>query len=119
MPETLGNDASTCPMDKTLRLLMGPWTTYILWLLVNNQTMRFGQLRKQMPGISAKMLSERLKMLTAADIISRTQEETIPPKVTYAFTERGKELTTVLAHIHDLAVRWDEEDRQKQKPDSE
>jgi DNA-binding HxlR family transcriptional regulator len=100
-----------CPMDRTLRLLMGPWTTYILWLICSNGPMRFGQLRKQMPSISSKMLTERLKTLTSAGILTRTQEETIPPKVTYAFSPRGEELIKVLEGIHDLAVRWDEQDR--------
>ncbi len=103
--------AGCCPMDKTLRLLMGPWTTYLLWLIRNHGTMRFGQLRKQMPGISAKMLTERLKMLVEADILIRMQEESIPPKVSYSFTPRGQELVRVLDGLHDLAVRWDAQDR--------
>lgn len=107
--------AIACPMDKTLRLLMGPWTTYILWLVRNNGAMRFGQFRKQMPSISAKMLTERLKMLTEAGILSRTQEDTIPPKVTYAFTLRGEELVRVLDGIHELAVRWDRQDQEQER----
>lgn len=104
-------DQESCPMDKTLRLLMGPWTTYILWLIRNNGTMRFGQLKKQMPAISAKMLTERLKMLAEAGILIRTQEQSIPPKVSYSFSARGEELVRVLDGIHELAVRWDEQDK--------
>ena len=96
-----------CPMDGILRILMGPWTTYILWLIRSNGPQRFGQLRKQMPTISAKMLTERLRMLEEAGILDRHQENTIPPKVTYSLTERGTDLNKVLDDLHKLSVKWD------------
>ncbi len=98
-----------CPMDRILRLLMGPWTTYILWLLRTNKEMRFGQLKKQMPGISAKMLTERLRMLEEAGVINREHEATIPPKVTYSFTKKGQELNKVLDDLCALSKKWDKE----------
>ena len=100
---------SGCPMDALLRLLMGPWTTYILWLLQSNGPMRFGELKKQMPGISAKMLTERLRMLEEARVVYREQESTIPPKVTYGFTDRGRELKKVLGSLDALARQWTSE----------
>lgn len=95
-----------CPMHGMLNLLMGPWTTYILWLIRSNGDMRFGQLKKQMPSISAKVLTERLRMLEEAGILSRHQENTIPPKVTYSFTKRGHQLEDLLDQINTLAVQW-------------
>lgn len=95
-----------CPMDGLLRLLMGPWTTYILWLLHSNGDMRFGELRKQMPTISAKILTERLRMLEEAEVVHREQESVIPPKVTYSLTERGHDLNKVLDGLHKLALKW-------------
>ncbi len=102
-----------CPMDGILRLLMGPWTTYILWLIRSNGPMRFGQLKKQMPTISSKMLTERLRMLEEAAILHREQEPTIPPKVTYSLTERGKDLNKVLDDLEKLSVKWDCPNEQK------
>lgn len=96
-----------CPMDGLIRILMGPWTTYILWLLRSNGPQRFGQLKKQMPTISSKMLTERLRMLEDAQILHREQEATIPPKVTYSLTERGKDLNKVLDDLHKLSIKWD------------
>lgn len=95
-----------CPMHGLLKLLTGPWTTYILWLLREHGELRFGQLRKQMPNISAKVLTERLRMLEGAGIVLRTQENTIPPKVTYSFTQRGCELEELLDQINALAMKW-------------
>lgn len=95
-----------CPMHGLLNLLTGPWTTYILWLIRSNGEMRFGQLKKQMPAISAKVLTERLRMLEEAGIVLRVQEPVIPPKVTYSFTNRGHQLENLLDEINTLAMQW-------------
>ncbi len=95
-----------CPMHGLLSLLTGPWTTYILWLIRTNGDMRFGELKKQMPGISAKVLTERLRMLENAGVVSRHQELTVPPKVTYSFTKQGHELEVLLDEVNALAMAW-------------
>lgn len=95
-----------CPMHGLLSLLTGPWTSYILWLIRQAGELRFGQLKKQMPNISAKVLTERLRMLEEAGILSRYQENTIPPKVTYSFTKRGLELENLLDEVNRLALAW-------------
>ena len=95
-----------CPMHGLLRLLNGPWTSYILWLIRAHGDMRFGQLKKQIPAISAKVLTERLRMLEEAGILTRTQEATIPPKVTYSFTPRGHQLEALLDEVNKLAQAW-------------
>ncbi len=95
-----------CPMDALLRLLMGPWTTYILWVLASRGPMRFGALRREVGGISARVLTERLRTLEAAGVIFRRYEPTIPPKVTYGLSERGEELRQVLDALNEIALRW-------------
>ena len=95
-----------CPLHGFLSLISGPWTVYILWLIHSNGPMRFGQIKKQMPQISAKMLTERLRMLEEADVMHRHQEMTIPPKVTYSFTARGLELHALLDEVNSLAGAW-------------
>lgn len=96
-----------CPMYRLVDLLSGTWTTYILWLLHVHGPLRFGQLKKHMPTISAKVLTERLRMLEAAGVVTRKQEATIPPKVTYSFSKRGKELNRLLNEINRLAKKWE------------
>jgi len=98
-----------CPMHGLISLLTGPWTTYILWLIRTNGDMRFGQIKKQIPSISAKVLTERLRMLEDAGVLSRFQEVTIPPKVTYSFTPRGHELEALLDEINTLAISWSDD----------
>ena len=105
--------ASECPMDALLRVLMGPWTTYILWILRSDGPTRFGELKRKVPGISAKVLTERLRMLEGAGLISRHHEPTIPPQVTYALDQRGLELSGTLDSLNAIARRWREEDAAK------
>ena len=95
-----------CPLDSLLRILSGPWTIYILCRLHNNGETRFGELKRQMPGISSKMLTERLRMLKQAEIIFRKQKSTVPPQVTYGLTKEGRELTTILDQLNTVAYRW-------------
>ena len=108
-----GGHPSSCPMDAILRLLMGPWTTYVLWILRNGGPIRFGELKRQIAGVSAKVLTERLRALEAAGIIYRHYEPTVPPAVTYGLTARGRELDGVLDALNDVAVRWQGEDRHR------
>lgn len=102
-----------CPLDSLLRVLSGRWTIYILCRLHKNGTTRFGELKRQMPSISAKMLTERLRTLEGAEIIHRHQEPTVPPKVTYELTKEGRELTTILDQINTLAYRWQDQKTKK------
>ena len=98
-----------CPMDSILRLLMGPWTTYIIWVLSDQGPQRFGALKRAVPGISTRMLTERLRMLQGAGVIWREQKQTIPPAVTYGLPSRGNDLRGVLDTLGHIAERWKDE----------
>jgi DNA-binding HxlR family transcriptional regulator len=97
-------------MDALLRLLMGPWTTYILWTLRQRGPTRFGMLKREVRGISSRMLTERLRTLEEAGVVFRVYRPSIPPEVTYGLTPRGLELREVLDALDTLARRWDSED---------
>lgn len=103
-----------CPMDSLLRLLMGPWTSYIIWVLRNEGPTRFGELKRKVSGISAKVLTERLRMLEGAGLLTRHHEPTIPPQVTYALAPRGEELRGILDTLNSVALRWRAEDQTQQ-----
>ena len=105
-----GKESASCPMDFILRMLMGPWTTYILYNLKTHGPQRFGQLKRRVSGISAKMLTERLRTLEGAGLVRRDYEATIPPKVTYSLTQRGHELDEVMGKLAEIGTRWGEED---------
>lgn len=93
----------SCPMDGLLRVISGPWTTYILWRLGNHGEVRFGELKKLVPGISSRVLTERLRNLEEAGLVYRNHKPTIPPQVSYGLTENGLAFRGILNDINDLA----------------
>ena len=99
-------DPSPCAIGGLLELLTRPWTMHILWSLSTNGPMRFGALRKNVAGISARVLSERLRTLEEARFVYRNYEQTIPPTVIYGITDRMKDIEKVLAQLEALARKW-------------
>ncbi|MEE2945017.1 MAG: helix-turn-helix domain-containing protein [Pseudomonadota bacterium] len=95
-----------CPVDPLLRTITGRWTTHILWLLHTEGTLRFGELMGLMPDISAKVLTDRLRMLERNGIVLRTQKQTIPPQVSYELTKQGQDLHVVVRALNAVAVEW-------------
>jgi DNA-binding HxlR family transcriptional regulator len=68
--------------------------------------MRFGVLRRQVEGISSRMLTERLRDLEQRGFVFRHYEATIPPAVTYGITARLKDIEKVLQQLESLALKW-------------
>ena len=97
-------------MDALLSVLSGPWTIAILWMLRQNGPTRFGELRRMVQGISARVLTERLRRLEAAGLVDREYRPSVPPQVTYGLSARGKELQVAFDALSATARRWAEED---------
>lgn len=97
---------SPCAISGLLELLTRPWTLQVLWCLENNGPLRFGALKKQVEGISARVLTERLRMLEESGFIFRHYEQTIPPKVTYGITDRMKDISKVFQQLELVARKW-------------
>jgi len=87
-----------CAMDVTMDYIGGKWKTVVLWYL-RNKTMRFGELKKQVPEITEKMLSIQLKALEEDGVIKRQVYAEVPLRVEYSLTEFGKTLIPVLEAI--------------------
>jgi DNA-binding HxlR family transcriptional regulator len=87
-----------CPLSQCMAIIGGAWTVNIIWFL-SEQPRRFNELRVDIPAISAKVLSARLKELVANGIIVRHVKETSPPSVEYTLTEIGTQLLPVINEI--------------------
>lgn len=87
-----------CPLNRVMTLLSGAWAPHVVWYL-SAQPRRFGELRLDIPAVSARVLSQRLRELEAKGVITRTVVPTTPPSTEYALTALGRELVPALAAI--------------------
>ncbi|WP_375505532.1 winged helix-turn-helix transcriptional regulator [uncultured Nostoc sp.] len=112
----LFNEPTSCPIGVLTNLLTGPWTLTILWILHSKGPTRFGALKRQLEGISSKVLTERLRMLEEAEVVYRVYKPMIPPQVTYGLTERAQDLIVVLDQLEAIAHKWYAQEQEKIKP---
>ncbi|MBD2355485.1 helix-turn-helix transcriptional regulator [Tolypothrix sp. FACHB-123] len=82
-------------VQTTLKVLGGKWKILILWHL-KDESRRFSQLKRLIPDISEKVLSQQLRELEKDGIVTRTVYSDIPPKVEYSFTDYGRSLMPAL-----------------------
>lgn len=87
------------PFEYALSLIGGKWKMHILFWLWKRDVMRYGELKKALPGITHKMLSNQLKELEADKLLVRLEYPQVPPKVEYYLSERGKTLMPVLQSL--------------------
>ncbi len=91
-----------CPVSKTLDLLSGRWNSRVIYELEKVNQIRFGQLKKNLSGISNTMLSNTLKTLEEQGIVKRKQYNEVPLRVEYSLTEAGK----AMLHIYYEIAKW-------------
>lgn len=87
-----------CPISRCLGVIGGVWTPAIIWYL-SNQPRRFSELKDDVKGVSAKVLTARLKKLEAEGVVIRTVMPTSPPTVEYRLSEFGLELKPAIEAI--------------------
>lgn len=91
----LGKEYS-CSMELSLAVIGGKWKPLILWHLRDVATMRFSALRRAMPAITQKMLTQQLRELESDGLLTRTVFAEVPPRVEYALTDLGRGIIPIL-----------------------
>lgn len=86
---------------RAVNMVVGRWKMDILWVLVGGP-MRFGELRRALPGITQHMLTMQLRALEADGLVSRTAYAEIPPRVEYALTDCAVALKPIFLAL----VEW-------------
>lgn len=84
------------PFGYTLSVIGGKWKMVIIYLLAENQPVRFNELKRQIGAITYKTLSSQLKELEADGLVKRKEYPQVPPKVEYSLTGKAESLLPVL-----------------------
>jgi DNA-binding HxlR family transcriptional regulator len=95
--------SSQCPTRMVLDLIADKWTTLVIYLL-SSGTRRYGELQREIGGISQKMLTQTLRKLESDGLVTRTVYAEVPPRTEYALTELGITLKDPLGSLCQWAV---------------
>jgi DNA-binding HxlR family transcriptional regulator len=94
----------TCNVGACMQVLGGAWTPNVIWFLSGGPR-RFGELRRDIPAISAKMLSARLRALEEKGVVQRKVVPTSPPSTEYALTALGLEYVPAIRAIAEVGAK--------------
>lgn len=92
--------AAACPCREMLDLLANKWSALAIGLLEDGP-LRFGELKRELAGISPKVLSSTLKRLEDAELLTRTVYPEVPLRVVYTLTELGASAAAPLSHLRE------------------
>jgi len=94
-----GNKKYYCNVELTLQVIGGKWKPIIIYCLGKDGTLRFSEIKRAIPNITQKMLTQQLRELEADGVLHREVYPQVPPKVEYSLTTIGE---SVMPVIHSL-----------------
>lgn len=89
----------TCSVDYAFRRIGGKYKGRILWALHMDPILRYGGLKRALPDITTKMLTQTLRELEADGIVNRKVYHQVPPMVEYSLSETGRELIPFIKYL--------------------
>ncbi|MFH9012753.1 winged helix-turn-helix transcriptional regulator [Streptomyces sp. NPDC017943] len=97
-------DTDVCGVTAAIGVIDGKWKTALLWLLESGPH-RPAELRRKLPGLTEKVLTEALREMEADELVHRQVYDVLPPKTVYSLTGFGRELSEALAPLADWGHR--------------
>jgi len=102
---TIKKELPSCPVQITLSLIDNKWKMLILGEILFEGTQRFNELRKALPTISQKVLTQNLRSMEVDGLVVRTVFAEVPPRVEYSITNLGNSLRPII----DAMMKWGED----------
>ncbi len=88
-----------CNVELTLQVIGGKWKPIIIYRLGNEGTLRFSEIKRSIPNITQKMLTQQLRELESDGVVHREVYPQVPPKVEYSLTELGKTVMPLMGAL--------------------
>lgn len=88
--------AHRCGLDAAMAVIEGKWKVSILWALGAHPSCRFGRLRRELPGVTEKVLASHLREMERDGLVRREVHDEVPPRVEYSLTDLGHALNRAL-----------------------
>lgn len=104
MTRSRAQDTDVCGVTAAVAVIDGKWKTLLLWLLESGPH-RPGELRRKIPAISEKVLTQALREMETDGLVHREVYDVVPPKTVYSLTDAGRELSQALAPLSDWGHR--------------
>ncbi|WKN40429.1 winged helix-turn-helix transcriptional regulator [Tunicatimonas pelagia] len=99
------NLSPTCPIRTTLEMLGGKWRLLII-SEIGSGSLRYGEIKRAIPEISEKMLTQELKTLVDNNLVVRYNYGEVPPRVDYSLTENGEKALQLIEPIRDFGLQY-------------
>ncbi|WP_436777778.1 winged helix-turn-helix transcriptional regulator [Yinghuangia sp. YIM S09857] len=97
-------DPGVCGVTAAIGVVDGKWKTALLWMLETGPR-RPGELRRELPGLTEKVLADALREMREDGLVHREVHDVLPPKTVYSLTDLGRELSEALAPLSDWGHR--------------
>ncbi|RUU40821.1 transcriptional regulator [Mesorhizobium sp. M6A.T.Ca.TU.002.02.2.1] len=104
-------DVPGCPVEVTLDLIDGRWKGVVLFHLLDAGCLRFNELHRRVPDITARLLTKQLRDLEEAGLVSRTVYAVVPPRVEYRVSQEGESLRPIV----EMLSKWGEARLERQR----
>jgi DNA-binding HxlR family transcriptional regulator len=105
MRHTRYDSTPGCPVEATLEVIGGKWKGVLLYHLLE-RTLRFGELRRCVPGITQRMLTQQLRELESDGLINRKVYAQVPPRVDYSTTEFGRTIAPIVKQMREWGLAY-------------
>ncbi|RDY24964.1 transcriptional regulator [Romboutsia maritimum] len=96
---------NTCPIVLVHKLISGKWKILILWYL-SSGCLRFSEIKRKLPDVTQKMLTNQLRSLEEDGLINRTVYPVVPPKVEYSLTKIGENMIPLLEQMYSFGIDY-------------
>jgi DNA-binding HxlR family transcriptional regulator len=98
-----------CSVGATLSVIGGRWKPIIIFKLLQNDFLRFGELKREIEGVTQRMLTQQLRELEDDKVVARKVYAEVPPRVEYSLTCYGRTLEPIMTAMRD----WGAEHQQQ------